>query len=260
MYRESEDSTEFHILARCARYAIIRTSINALVDSQVPALVARAVETGLWLTERALSLAMRMSGPQRTSMFTLLLRLDSLSDVERDLALEQGMAAVLAISDEQEGTGPGCPGPTTDRYAIGTSVRHPMIGYAPFQALTLAALAPQLMGEAREQMLARGLADVLAVDDSYYRDHALAALAPHLTGALLERCLAPSRLSAMRKAGGGILATLAPRLAEPQLGRALLPLTPSMRSCIGHRPWLPWLRNLRVRLGTRCWRRPRLIH
>lgn len=45
----------------CLRYLLIRTSINSIIGNYSIALVARAVEIGIWDPQRALSLAVKIS-------------------------------------------------------------------------------------------------------------------------------------------------------------------------------------------------------
>lgn len=85
-------------LAQCVRYALIRTSINSLSANYVPALVARAVETGLWPAERALSVASRVPDPkERVDMLVALLATDHLSAEQSVQAQEAGLDAALTM-------------------------------------------------------------------------------------------------------------------------------------------------------------------
>jgi hypothetical protein len=148
-------------LADCVRYALIRTSINSLSASYHPALVARALETGLWPPERALSVAGRVPDPkERVDMFAALLATGQLNEKQSAQAQEADLEAALAIEDEKS------------------------------RARALAALAPQLTGEARTQALARGLEAALAIEDEEDRARMLVRLAPQLEGEAQTQALA----------------------------------------------------------------------
>jgi hypothetical protein len=123
-------------LAECVRCALIRTSVNSLAANYDPALVARAVETGLrqWPAERALSVARRALHPRyRVDMFAALLATGQLDAEQSTRAQEAGLTAALAI----------------ENWA--------------YRARALARLAPHLSGQA----LARGLAAALAIEEEY---------------------------------------------------------------------------------------------
>jgi hypothetical protein len=121
-------------LAECVRYALIRTSLNSLEAHCDPALVARAVETGLWPVEQALFVAHLEYYPRyRVDMFAALLATGRLSPEQSTRAQEAGLAEALAIEDWA------------------------------FRARALARLAPHLSGQA----LSRGLAAALAIEEEY---------------------------------------------------------------------------------------------
>ena len=62
-------------LADCVRYALIRSSVHSIAANYIPAIVARAVETGLWPAERALTVARRVASAEaRAAMFIALLK------------------------------------------------------------------------------------------------------------------------------------------------------------------------------------------
>jgi hypothetical protein len=92
---------------------------------------------------------------KQVQMATALLATGQLSGSQHTTAERLGLGAARAIEDEQ------------------------------WQAEALAALAPHLEGEAREQALAEGLATARAIEDESMRAYALASLAPHLEGDLL---------------------------------------------------------------------------
>ncbi len=83
-YEETQNQIEARqaprALAQCVRYALIRTSINSLSGNYAPELAARAVETGFWAPERALSVAARApDAQQRSAMFSALIATGKLS-------------------------------------------------------------------------------------------------------------------------------------------------------------------------------------
>ena len=130
--RQIEADTELTAFADCVRYALIRTSINSLAANYVPELVARAVETGLWTVKRALSITEKMpDAEQQATLYKLLLATEKLNSIERKTTL----TAALAIGNERD------------------------------RAIALAALAPHLSSEAREQALAQALTAALAMSD-----------------------------------------------------------------------------------------------
>ena len=121
-------------MADCTRYALLRASVNSLIANYEPALVARAVETGLWPTEQALSVARRGLLPRyRVDMFAALLATGTLNDEQSTQAQEAGLADVQAITAWE------------------------------FRARALARLAPNLSGQALE----RGLKAALAIEEEY---------------------------------------------------------------------------------------------
>jgi hypothetical protein len=175
-------------LAECVRYALIRTSLNSQAANYLPALVARAVETGLWTVDRALSVASHAPDPkERVDMLTALLATGRLGSEQSSQAEEAGLQAALAIGDEWH------------------------------RARALAALAPHLTGE----LLARGLEAALAIGDEVYRADVLAGLAPQLTGELLARGLEAAVTIGDERARARLLAALAPRLTGKALARGL---------------------------------------
>ena len=54
---------------------LIRSSVHSIAANYIPAIVARAVETGLWPAERALTVARRVASAEaRAAMFIALLK------------------------------------------------------------------------------------------------------------------------------------------------------------------------------------------
>ena len=48
------------LLADCARYALIHTSLNSIAANHVPAILVRALEAGVWTPDRVLAAASRI--------------------------------------------------------------------------------------------------------------------------------------------------------------------------------------------------------
>jgi hypothetical protein len=221
-------------LAQCVRYALIRTSINSLSENYVPELVAQAVETGLWPAEQALSLASRVPvGQRRVDMYLALwkVKTKALTDAQRQQALEQALAAALAIGDEWyraealAALAPQLTGEAREQALAQGLAAALAIGEEYYRVRALAALASQLTGEAREQALEQALAAALAIGDKIFRAKALAALAPLLTGEAREQALAQG-LAAARASGeewyrAEALAALAPQLTGELLAQGL---------------------------------------
>jgi hypothetical protein len=182
-------------LAACIRYALIRTSVNSLAANYEPALVARAVEIGLWSAERALSLAAKVPDPeQRAKFFVTLLTSTRIDHEPRASAQREGLAAARAIEEEWP------------------------------RAEVLVALARQLTGEEREQALREGLAAVRAIEDEEEPEEVLVALVPQLTGGqvratlldFIERLLDKKRSTVLR------LCAQEKLFAPPNLSREIL--------------------------------------
>ncbi|MFL7810151.1 MAG: hypothetical protein AB8I80_16050, partial [Anaerolineae bacterium] len=150
-------------LADCIRSALIRTSINSLSASYVPALVARAVEIGLWSAERALSVASRVPDPeQRSHLYMSLLASGRLGPDDSARARKAGMAAAQAI----DGWGGNL-----------------------HRVRALMSLAAHSSGYDRTQVLEAALAAAMAIDDRYTRWEALLDLRAELSGEALVRAL-----------------------------------------------------------------------
>jgi hypothetical protein len=85
----------------CIRYALIATSLNNVAESYVPELVARAVETGLWTPERALSIAAHISDEQRrAAMYGSLLATGKLDATQITFVKTSALNAAQSIPDE----------------------------------------------------------------------------------------------------------------------------------------------------------------
>ena len=234
-------------LADCVRCALIRTSVNSLAANYEPALVARAVEIGLWSAQRALSLAAKVPAPeQRATFYIALLATARLEGEARVLAQQQGLAAARAIEDEEERahvlvalapqlTGENLrEGLAAAREIEDEEERAPvLVALAPqftgenlreglaaareiedewYRAQVLVALAPQLTGEEREQVLREGLAAARAIEDEEERAQVLVVLAPQLTGENLREGLATARAIEDQGTRAHLLVALAPLL------------------------------------------------
>ena len=97
------------------------------------------------------------------------------------------------------------------------------IGDERSRAEALAALAPQLTGEARQQALAQALAASQAIGEEGHRAEALAALAPQLTGEPQRLAAGAGRRAAIgaERSRAEALAALAPQLTGDLLAQAL---------------------------------------
>jgi hypothetical protein len=215
-------------LVDCIRYALMRTSINSLAANYVPALVARAVEVGLWSPERAMSVAKRVpDAEQRVKILSLLLATGQLSQAQQVDAQEIGFEAVRAMKYEghqAKSLVVLAPHLSDDLLATGLEVALALEDRW-HRAKTLAALVPHLSGTAREQALAAGLEAALAMKAEWSQAQALATLAPHLSGAACEQALEAGLEAVLamkdewRQAQA--LATLAPHLRGDLLKAAL---------------------------------------
>jgi len=184
-------------LAECVRYALIRTSVNSLAANYESVLVARAVETGLWSPQRAVSLAAKVpDSKQRAEFFVALLATGRLDPNTRALAQRQGLAAAQVIE---------------------------------YKWSVLRVLAPHLTGEEREQVVRELLAfaykrahePLQHVNSKKERTQELAALAPQLTGEILREWSASSEVIKDEKEYVQVLAALAPQLTGESLCEGL---------------------------------------
>ncbi|MEK7727210.1 MAG: NB-ARC domain-containing protein, partial [candidate division KSB1 bacterium] len=211
-------------LADCVRYALIGTSVNSLAANYVPALVARAVETGLWSAQRALSLAAKVPRPeQRAQFFVMLLSSARIDHESRAFAQREGLATTRAIIGERSralvlaALAPQLTGENL-RECLATARA---ILNVWSRAQVLAALAPQLTGEEREQVLREGLSAARAIEVERYRAQVLVALAPQLTGENLHEGLASARAIIGERSRALVLAALVPQLTGENLHECL---------------------------------------
>jgi hypothetical protein len=232
-HRQIDAGEEPVAIGDCVRYALIRTSINSLAANYVPELVARAVETGLWPAERALSVTIRVPDPKsRAKLWTAILRVGTLTDRERQQAAELALATALAISDGRSRVGaltalaPQLTGEARDRALEQRLTAALAIGDEEYRAFTLMALAPQLTGEARDRALEQGLASAQAIYFEGFKVHALATLASHLMGEARDRVLEQGTAAAAaifnEESRAIALTTLAPQLTGPLLEQGLV--------------------------------------
>jgi hypothetical protein len=144
-------------IAACIRYALIRTSINSIAGNYEPALVARAVEVGLWSPERALSVARRVpEASKRAGMVAAILGTGKLSPAQREEAEKAGLEAAMAVR------------------------------YERWRAEELAALVPHLSGETKHQALQT---KPVATRALRYEWQWAKAPAPHLSGEAKHQAL-----------------------------------------------------------------------
>jgi hypothetical protein len=151
--------------AECLRLALIRTSIASLSTRYEPALVQRAVETGLWPLARALSVATQAREARHVARLieaALAARCPETTDAERRSAASGALPAARSIEDAQS------------------------------RVIALRAFVPHLGGPERGAVLHEALAAARGIVDIAPRIRALAALAPHLE--------VPDREAALRAA------------------------------------------------------------
>lgn len=187
-------------LADCMRYALIRTSINSLATNYEPALVARAVETGLWSVQRALSLAAKVPDPkQRAQFYITLLATIRLDQDSRVLAQQQALAVAGELEFEWERAEvlaillPQLMDEKREQVISDELVAARAIDYKPYRGEVLSLLASQLQGKEREQVLREGLSVVQAIDSDKLCAEVLTKLAPMLTGDNLREGLKIAR-------------------------------------------------------------------
>ncbi len=200
-------------LADCVRYALIRTSVNSLAGNYDPSLVARAVETSLWLAGRALSMLRRIQDPVRkVSLAASLLKVEGALLYERQEVVREGLIAIRSTWDEgrrAEALAVLAPCLLSEELREAVAAAWPLRDMRA-RAKALAALAPLLSAEDRDWVLQRGLAAVRAVEKVSDRVDAFLGLAPHLTGELLQSGLTMARTQDFEVDCGRVLAALVP--------------------------------------------------
>jgi hypothetical protein len=207
-------------LAALIHYALIRTTINSLSGNYPPALVARAIEIGLWTPERALSIAYKVADKaQRVKMIIPILATTRCTASQSLAAVATALQAALAIRDEESKAQVlAALAPHLDKDDLTTVLQATLAirdGWS--KAQVLAALAPQL----DQDDLTTALQATLAIRDERYKAQVLAALAPHL-----DKDDLTTAVQAALAIGGGrskaqVLAALAPQLDQEQRQRAL---------------------------------------
>ena len=223
-----EDGDLSIYLADCVRYALIRTSINSLATNYEPALVARAVETGIWSANRALKTAMRVPDPKRRCEFiTLILNTNQFQEpsnrILRKMGKETGLAAAMNIQDEGyradalSALTSQLSGEAKERALQARLVIALNIQDEQSRANSLIALAPQLS----KDLLETGLTAVRNIQNDHYRVDALAAFAPRLSGDLLEIELIAALEMQYEWMRAKVLSTLAPQLSGDLLEAGL---------------------------------------
>ena len=219
-------------IASLVHHALIRTSISSLVINYEPELVVRALETGLWSSERALSTAYKGSDIQkRVEMITAVLASHRSNEQQcataRTVALEialtigddarrvQALVALAPhLSDEQRTT--ALPHALHAAMAIPDAKR---------RVQALVALAPHLSDEQRTTALPHALHAAMAIPDNARRVQAVAALAPHLSNEQRTTALPHALHAALVIRGEWMqvqaVAALAPHLSDEQRTTAL---------------------------------------
>jgi hypothetical protein len=146
-------------IVRGVRYALLRSSINSISQSHVAALVARALEEGVWTAGRAFALASRLRDTAAIHTWTTILATQVLTAAERREARDRAVAAGRGIRKPQE------------------------------RAAALIALLPHLDGDLRADVLDEALEAARRSEYIVRRVELLSSLASHLYGAERERVL-----------------------------------------------------------------------
>jgi hypothetical protein len=220
--RQIEASETPYAIADCIRYALTRTSINAIAGSYPPVFVQRALETKLWSVDQGWSVAVRISDmQQRAVMYQCVLDTCGtlLTSKQHYQAVQESLAAVCNIRDEgakAEALAALAPHLTGDLLVEGLAVARDIRDEGA-KAKVLTALAPHRTGD----LLVEGLTAIRSIKDDRARATALAALAPHLTGDLLVEGLAIARDIRDEGAKAEALAALAPHLTGDLLVEGL---------------------------------------
>lgn len=146
----------------CIRYALIATSLNNVAESHVPELVAQAVETALWTSERALSVAAHIPDEQRqAAMYGSLLVTGKLNAIQTAFVKSSALSAAQSIPYEWS------------------------------RAFVLEHLAEQIQGEQQEEAQQAALQSALQAADGQFggNAHILWSLIEKLDDTLLENAL-----------------------------------------------------------------------
>jgi hypothetical protein len=207
-------------LAESIHYSLIHTTVNTLVMNYSSELVACAVETSLWSSERALSILRRIADANKqVGMAEALLATGSLTKQQGAIARRIGLTAIRVLQDDWQRSqalavlAPHLEGPfLTECLTAARAIQH-----EEFRATALAALAPHFEGP----LLTECLAAARDIQHEEFRATALAALAPHLEGPLLAECLIAARDIQHEESRATVLAALAPHLEGPLLTECL---------------------------------------
>jgi len=209
-----EDAQDDDAFARCFRYALIRSSLNSLSGSLPPELVIRIVETGLWPTERALSVSAQVPEPERRArLLALLQRSGKLNDLQEARVRGVALAALAEIEEDDD---------------LVAALREwvPLLDESDAvevlnlaervsdgsRALALAQAAALSRGSERDAIITRALVEVSEVLE-FDQPEVYGTLAPFLGGELADRAVAQAR--ALRDENGAeALAKLAAGLPD----------------------------------------------
>ena len=202
--------------AWCFRYALIRCSLNSLAGTLPPEILIRAVETGLWPAERALSVAARVPEPERrTQLFALLMRSGKLNDLEEAKVRRAVLAAIPTIEEpDDQAAAMREWAPLLDQ-----SDAAELLGLANrisdgSRSLALAALVPLTTPDYRREVIERILAQLSKVL-THDQPKVYEMLAPYLETDLVERVVDKARALTPQYAAVA-LAKLGRHLANPQ--------------------------------------------
>ena len=196
----------------CFRYALIRCSLNSLSGTLPPEIVIRAVETGLWPAERALSVAARVPEPERrTQLLALLMKSGKLSDLEEAKVRQVALAAIGTIEEpDDQAAAMREWAPLLDQSDAPELLELAKSISDGSRALALAALVPLTTPDYRREVIERSLAQVSKVL-SHDQPKVYEILAPYVEPDLVERVVDKARA----------LAPLYAAVALAKLGRHL---------------------------------------
>ena len=202
--------------AWCFRYALIRCSLNSLSGTLPPEIVIRAVETGLWPTERALSVAARVPKPERrTQLLALLMRSGKLNDLEEAKVRRVVLAAIRTIEQPHDQAAAMKEwAPLLDQSDAAELLELANGISDGSRSLALAALVPLTTQDRRREVIERTLAQASKVL-SHDQPRVYEILAPYLAGDLIERAVDRARALEPQYAAVA-LAKLGRHLANPQ--------------------------------------------
>ncbi len=200
----------------CFRYALIRCSLNSLSGTLPPEIVIRAVETGLWPAERALSVAARVPEPERRAqLFALLMRSGQLNDLEEAKVRQVVLAAIGSIEEpDDQAAAIREWAPLLDQSDAPALLELAKGISDSSRALALAALVPLTTPDYRHEVIERSLA-LLSKVLSHDQAKVYEILAPYLKQDLVERVVDKAR-ALPPKFAAVALAKLGSHLANPQ--------------------------------------------